>query len=196
MTDSADKRWSTKADRCADSGRGALASADGLGVLLVADAAVRAKRPGPLSTLCHTTTLTSHWGLSESLYPALLLFLHCFLKSLDTTLFACQQLSHSLLKPRTSFILIWWHCLTGVEVDWSQQLCNLLMGARECWGLKWRNVIWFMALGTYELDSSNAMSKQWVKPTSWKAFVLVSSQTDGRTDIQTVHTVCGIGSSE
>lgn len=142
----------------------------------------------------HHTDVTL--GLSESLYPALLLFLHCFLKSLDTTLFACQQLSHSLSKPRTSSILIWWHCLTGVEVDWSQQLCNLLMGARECWGLKWRNVIWFMALGTYELDSSNAMSKQWVKPTSWKAFVLVSSQTDGRTDIQTVHTVCGIGSSE
>lgn len=56
MTDSADKRWSMKADRCADSRREALASA---GRVHYCGQTQLSGPHGP-SAFCHATTLTSH----------------------------------------------------------------------------------------------------------------------------------------
>lgn len=70
MTDSADKRWSMKADRCADSRREALAPVGRMHYC----GQTQLSGPNGLSALCHATTLTSARAWA---HPPPLYFIYC-----------------------------------------------------------------------------------------------------------------------
>lgn len=73
MTDSADKRWSMKADRCADSRKEALAPVGRMNYC----GQTQLSGPNGLSALCHATTLTSHSKRLSLSIPSPLDFIYC-----------------------------------------------------------------------------------------------------------------------
>lgn len=77
MTDSADKRWSMKADRCADSRREALALASRVHYC----GQTQLSGPNGPSAFCHATTLTSHSQRQGLPYPYFTPFSHWALHS-------------------------------------------------------------------------------------------------------------------
>lgn len=128
MTDSADKRWSMKADRCADSRREALAPASRVHYR----GQTQLSGPNGPSAFCHATTLTSH---TES-------------QGLSTPCIGCLQSQNTAFqlwnipKPvycTTSFWGIYIYQLTGVEINISQQFPDILTTCKGMQGCtEWR----------------------------------------------------------
>lgn len=106
MTDSADKRWSMKADRCADSRREALAPVGRMHYC----GQMQLSGPNGLSALCHATTLTSHSKELEPIHPPSSL-LHLLHSSIET--FPGRPIAP---------IYIVYICATSVDRRWNDHI--------------------------------------------------------------------------
>ncbi len=116
MTDSTDKRWSMKADRCADSRREALAPASRVHYC----GQTQLSGPNGPSALCHAITLTSHSESQRLSTPSFTSFSHQTLhSSLETfpgqsiaQLHFGEYISWQVLKlTYLSNSLTYWQCV-------------------------------------------------------------------------------------
>lgn len=125
MTDSADKRWSMKADRCADSRREALAPAGRVHYC----GQTQLSGPNGPSAFCHATTLTSHSQSQGLSTPCFTPFSHRTLHS-STETFPGQSIAQLHFGV---------YQLTGVEINLSQQFSDILTMCKGMQGrAEWR----------------------------------------------------------
>lgn len=102
MTDSADKRWSMKADRCADSRREALAPVGRMHYC----GQTQLSGPNRLSALCHATTLTSHRKSLSLSIPPPLYFIYC-IPALKHSKLLQADLLHQLIVEYTQLYIVY-----------------------------------------------------------------------------------------